>query len=67
VIVRGKGVVISSNENNTYLHTKAQKDTSSLIETARSDFVASIARIFNFIALELEDGAICSSFTGEVC
>jgi hypothetical protein len=32
-----------------------------LVEIARSDFVASIARLFNFIALELEDGALCSS------
>jgi hypothetical protein len=38
-----------------------------LVETVRSDFVASIARLFNFIALELEDGAICSSFTEEAC
>jgi hypothetical protein len=33
----------------------------------RSDFIATIARLFNFIALELEDGALCSSFTGEAC
>jgi hypothetical protein len=65
VIARGKGVVISSSENNTCLHTKASKDTSTLVETARSDFVASIARLFNFIALELKDGPLCSSFTGE--
>jgi hypothetical protein len=38
-----------------------------LVETARSDFVTSIARLFNFIALELEDGALCSCFTGEAC
>jgi hypothetical protein len=38
-----QGVVISSSENNTCLHTKAWKDTSTLIEIARSDFVASIA------------------------
>jgi hypothetical protein len=67
VIARGKGVVISSSETNTYLHTKAWKDTSTLVEIARSDFVTSIARLFNFIALELEDGALCSSFTGEAC
>jgi hypothetical protein len=30
-----------------------------------SDFVANIARLFNFIALELKDGALYSSFTGE--
>jgi hypothetical protein len=38
-----------------------------LVETERSDFVASIAQLFNFIALELEDGALCSCFTGEAC
>jgi hypothetical protein len=67
VIVRGKGVVISSSENNICLHTKVWKDTSTLVETTRSDFVASIARLFNLIALELEYGALCSCFTGEAC
>jgi hypothetical protein len=59
--------IISSSESNTCLHTKAWKDTSLLVETVRSDFVASIARILNFIALELEDGALCSSFIEEAC
>jgi hypothetical protein len=32
-----------------------------------SDSVASIARLFSFIALELENDALCSSFIGEAC
>jgi hypothetical protein len=38
-----------------------------LAGTTRSDFVASIAQLLNFIALELKDGALYSSFIEEAC
>jgi hypothetical protein len=40
-----KGVVISSSENKTCLHTNAWKDASTVGGTKRSDWVASIAQL----------------------
>jgi hypothetical protein len=36
-----------------------------LVETTMSDFVASIAQLFNFIALELKDGAFVQVLQGK--
>jgi hypothetical protein len=60
VIAQDKGVVISSRENNTCLHTKAWKGALTTTRTKRLDLVASIARLFNLITLELKDGVVWS-------
>jgi hypothetical protein len=50
-------VVISSIYNNTCLQTEAWKDALIVAGTKISDLVASIALLFNSIALELEGSA----------